>query len=364
MEKDIQQLRQERELAPEINVEFTEQEQRQIESYKNSINLANTTQVIQYGAGSQLKSSAFATEILKQVQTKDLGETSNVLVGLRQEIKSFEGIAEKKSLIPFFDSIKKKIGRLQAQYSKVETNINAIELQLERHYKNMMKDVAMFDKLFDENKKYFKELSLYIEAGDQKLVELHDQVLPQMKQEAESDNDPSKIQAYKDMEQQVVRFERKVHDLKLTRMVILQSSPQIRMVQNNSLMLMEKLQSSIVNTLPLWKNQMVLTLGIARSQQALSAQQAVNDATNQLLTRNSEMLRDATVKVAQETERGIVDIETIRKVNSDILSTIDEIVRIQTEGREKRKAVEVELKDAEHQLKQRLLNNNVDTNKK
>ncbi|MEC4114577.1 toxic anion resistance protein [Myroides pelagicus] len=360
MEKDIQQLRQERELAPEVTMEFSEQDKKQIEVFKKSIDLGNTTQVIQYGAGSQLKSSAFATEVLKQVQTKDLGETSDVLVGLRSEIKSFEGIAEKKSFFPFFDSIKKKIGRLQTQYSKVETNINAIELQLERHYKNMMKDVAMFDKLFDENKKYFKELSLYIEAGDQKLVELHQDTLPKLKLEAENDNDPSKIQAYKDMEQQVVRFERKVHDLKLTRMVILQSSPQIRMVQNNSLMLMEKLQSSIVNTLPLWKNQMVLTLGLARSQQALNAQQAVNDATNSLLTRNSEMLKDATVKVAQETERGIVDIETIKKVNGDILTTIDEIVRIQSEGREKRRAAEVELKEAENQLKQRLLNKNPD----
>ncbi|MDM1355771.1 toxic anion resistance protein [Myroides marinus] len=355
MEKDIQQMRTDNALAPEVSVEFTPQDLQQIESYKKSIDLSNTTQVIQYGASSQLKASTFATEILKQVQTKDLGETSNLLVSLREDVKSFEGIANKKSLFPMFDNIKKKIGRLQTQYSKVETNINAIELQLECHYKLMMKDVAMFDKLFDENKNYFKELSLYIAAGDQKLHELNTIELPKLKAEVEQENDPAKVQSYKDLEQQVVRFDRKVHDLKLTRMVILQSSPQIRMVQNNSLMLMEKLQSSIVNTLPLWKNQMVLTLGLARSQQALGAQQAVTDATNDLLTRNSEMLKDSTIKIAQETERGIVDIETIRKVNTDIINTIDEIVRIQADGRDKRRAVELELKEQENDLKKHLL---------
>lgn len=357
MEKDIQQLREQSPLEPQMVVDFSPVELQQIESFKNSINLDNTTEVIQYGASSQVKASAFATEILKHVQTKDLGETTDVLMGLKEDVKSFESIANKKSLFPFFDTVKKKINRLQTQYSKVEDNINAVEIQLERHYKLMMKDVAMFDKLFEENKNYFKELSLYIEAGDQKLKELHDITLPEMFAQVEHSNDQAKIQEYKDFEQKVVRFERKVHDLKLTRMVILQSSPQIRMVQNNSLMLMEKLQSSIVNTLPLWKNQMVLTLGLARSSQALGAQQAVNDATNQLLAKNSEILKDSTIKIAKETERGIVDIETIRKVNTDIISTIEEIVKIQQEGKEKRQAVEIELKDAEQDLKKHLLSN-------
>ncbi|MGS4345323.1 toxic anion resistance protein [Myroides odoratus] len=354
MEKDIQQMRAEN-LATEVKVEFTPEEVAKIENYKKGIDLRNTTQVIQYGSSSQLKASTFATEILKQVQTRDLGETSGLLVSLKEDVKSFEGIANKKSFFPFLDSLKKKISRLQAQYSKVETNINQIELQLERHYKLMMKDVAMFDKLFDENKNYFQELSLYIAAGDEKLHELNTIELPRLKAEVEQEQDPAKIQAYKDLEQQVVRFDRKVHDLKLTRMIILQSSPQIRMVQNNSLMLMEKLQSSIVNTIPLWKNQMILTLGIARSQQALNAQQAVTDATNTLLTRNSEMLKDSTLRIAKETERGIVDIETIRKVNTDIISTIDEIVRIQEEGKVKRRAVEVELLEQENELKKHLI---------
>ncbi|MDR2223072.1 MAG: toxic anion resistance protein [Flavobacteriaceae bacterium] len=357
MEKDIQQLRTESVLIPKVKVEFTPQELKQIESYKKSIDLTNTTQVLQYGAGSQLRARAFADETLKQVKTKDLGETSGFLLSLREEIKSFEGVANKKSIIPFFDTIKKKIARLQAEYSKVETNINAIELELERHYKLMMKDVAMFDKLFDENKNYFQDLSLYIAAGDERLHELNTIELPQKRAELENENDPAKIQEYKDLEQQIVRFDRKVHDLKLTRMIILQNSPQIRMVQNNSLMLMEKLQSAIINTIPLWKNQMVITLGIARSQQALGAQQAITNATNELLKRNSEMLKDSTIKIAQETERGIVDIETIRKVNADIISTIDEIVRIQEEGKEKRRTVEVELLEQENELKKHLLGN-------
>ncbi|MHC5202923.1 toxic anion resistance protein [Myroides sp. LJL119] len=357
MEKDIQELTHNQAMEPEIKVDFTPAELQQIQNFKNSINLDNTTEVIQYGAASQVKASAFASEILKHVQTKDLGETTEVLVGLKQDVKSFEGIANKKSLFPFFDTLKKKIARLQTQYTKVEDNINAVEVQLERHYKLMMKDVAMFDKLFEENKNYFKELSLYIEAGDQKLLELRESTLPKMYAVVENSNDQAKIQEYKDFEQKVVRFERKIHDLKLTRMVILQSSPQIRMVQNNSLMLMEKLQSSIVNTLPLWKNQMVLTLGLARSSQALGAQQAVNDATNQLLSKNSELLKDSTIKIAKETERGIVDIETIKKVNADIISTIEEIVKIQQEGKEKRQAAEIELKEAEQDLKKHLLAN-------
>jgi len=362
MEKDRLELRVEN-LTLESKVEFTTEEVAKIAEYKKSIDLTNTTQVIQYGSSSQLKASAFATEILKQVQTRDLGETSGILVSLREEVKSFEGIANKKSFFPFLDTLKKKIARLQAQYSKVETNIDGIELQLERHYKLMMKDVGMFDKLFDENKNYFKELSLYIAAGDEKLHELNTIELPRVKAEMEQEQDPVKIQAYKDLEQQVIRFDRKVHDLKLTRMIILQSSPQIRMVQNNSLMLMEKLQSSIVNTIPLWKNQMILTLGLARSQQALSAQQAITDTTNELLTKNSEMLKDSTVKIAKETERGIVDIETIRKVNADIISTIDEIVRIQEEGKGKRRAVEIELIEQENELKKHLIGNDTATSK-
>src|SRR5690606_32622611 len=211
------------------------------------------------------------------------------------------------------------------------------------------------DKLFVQNQQFFKELSLHIQAGDEKLQEVHQKTLPELKAEAESTGDQHKIQEYKDLEQHVVRFERKIHDLKLTRMVVLQTAPQIRMIQNNSSSLMEKIQSSLVNTIPLWKNQMVLTLGIAHSQSALEAQKAVTDATNELLKKNSEMLKDATINIAKETERGIVDIESIKKANRDIIATIDEVLKIQKDGREKRTVAEAELIQAENELKDHIL---------
>jgi uncharacterized protein YaaN involved in tellurite resistance len=276
-------------------------------------------------------------------------------LNLRTDIKSFDEKLNKKPLIPFFDNLKKKVQRLRTEYASVEKNIHQIELKLEGHYKNLLKDVNIFDKLFQENQNYFKELSLHIAAGEEKLHEVHTVTLPQLKREAEESGDQHKIQAYKDMEQHVVRFERKVHDLKLTRMVVLQTAPQIRMIQSNSSSLMEKIQSSIVNTLPLWKNQMVLTLGIAHSQRALEAQKAVTDATNELLRKNSEMLKESTISVARETERGIVDIETIKKANNDIIQTIEQVIQIQRDGREKRKVVEQELLQSENELKQQLL---------
>ncbi|NGM90186.1 toxic anion resistance protein, partial [Parapusillimonas sp. SGNA-6] len=311
-----------------LQVNFSEEDKALIQQYKEKINLNSTTDIIQYGVASQAKVSNFSNEILKQVRTKDMGGAEDVLLNLRSDLKSFDENLNKKPLIPFFDSLKKKIKRLRTEYASVEKNIHQIELKLEGHYKNLLKDVNIFDKLFVENQNYFKELSLHIAAGEEKLQEVHSTVLPQLKQEAEESGDQHKIQAYKDMEQHVVRFERKIHDLKLTRMVVLQTAPQIRMIQSNSSSLMEKIQSSIVNTLPLWKNQMVLTLGIAHSQRALEAQKAVTDATNELLRKNSEMLKESTINVARETERGIVDIETIKKANADIIHTIEQVLQI------------------------------------
>lgn len=339
----------------EVPIEFSEEEKKQIEQYKDNINLNSTTDIIQFGVGSQTNISNFSNEILKQVRAKDLGGAENILLNLRSNIKSFDENINKKPLIPFFYNLKKKIKRLKTEYASVEKNIHKIELQLEGHYKNLHKDVHIFDKLFAENQNYFKELSIYIAAGEEKLKEVHESTLPQMKQEAEQSGDQNKVQAYKDMEQHVVRFERKVHDLKLTRMVVLQTAPQIRMIQNNSSSLMEKIQSSLVNTIPLWKNQMVLTLGIAHSQSALEAQKAVTDATNELLKKNSEMLKDATINIAKETERGIVDIESIKKANRDIIATIDEVLKIQKDGREKRTVAEAELIQAENELKDHIL---------
>lgn len=345
----------EKEKSQEIQVNFTPEEKAQIKQYKDNINLTSTTDIIQYGVASQTKVSNFSNEILKQVRTKDMGGAEEILLNLRSDIKSFDENLNKKPLIPFFDSIKKKVKRMQTEYASVEKNIHQIELKLEGHYKSLLKDVGIFDKLFVENQNYFKELSLHIAAGEEKLHEVHTTTLPELRKEAEESGDQHKIQAYKDMEQHVVRFERKIHDLKLTRMVVLQTAPQIRMIQNNSSSLMEKIQSSIVNTLPLWKNQMVLTLGIAHAQRALEAQKAVTDATNELLRKNSEMLKESTINVARETERGIVDIETIKKANSDIIQTIEQVLQIQREGREKRKVVEQELLQSENELKQNLL---------
>lgn len=347
----------------EAAVHFTTEEKAIVQQYKDKIDLTSTMDVIQFGVGSQTKVSNFSNEILKQVRTKDMGGAEDILLNLRSDIKTFDEKLNKKPLIPFFDNIKKKVQRMRTEYQSVEKNIHQIELKMEGHYKNLAKDVNIFDKLFAENQNYFKELSLYIAAGEEKLQEVHATTLPEMRVEAEASADQSKVQAYKDMEQHVVRFERKVHDLKLTRMVVLQTAPQIRLIQNNSSALMEKIQSSLVNTIPLWKNQMILTLGIAHAERALEAQKAVTDATNELLRRNSEMLKQTTVNIAKETERGIVDIETIKKANQDIVSTIDQVLQIQRDGREKRKVVEQELLEAENQLKTHILKSASDENK-
>lgn len=350
----------EKDKSQDMQVNFTPEEKALVQQYKEKINLTSTTDIIQYGVSSQTKVSNFSNEILKQVRTKDMGGAEEILLNLRSDIKSFDENINKKPLIPFFDTLKKKVQRLRTEYASVEKNIQQIELKLEGHYKTLLKDVAIFDKLFVENQNYFKELSLHIAAGEEKLQEVLSDTLPQLRKEAEESGDQHKIQAYKDMEQHVVRFERKIHDLKLTRMVVLQTAPQIRMIQSNSSSLMEKIQSSIVNTLPLWKNQMVLTLGIAHAQRALEAQKAVTDATNELLRKNSEMLKDATIGVARETERGIVDIETIKKANNDIIQTIEQVLQIQRDGREKRKVVEQELLQSENELKQNLLKSSDD----
>ena len=341
--------------SKDIIVNLTDADKAKIEEYKKQINLNSTTDIIQYGVSSQNKVSQFSSEILKQVKAKDSGEAERILLNLRSDIKDFDQNINKKPLIPIFSSLKKRLARLRNEYQSVEKNIDQIELKLEGHYKNLMKDVNIFDRLFVENQNYFKELSLFIVAGEEKLQEMQQTTLPRMMVEAQNEQLPEKVQAYKDMQQQVIRFEKKIHDLKLTRMVVLQTAPQIRLVQNNTTSLMEKIQSSIVNTLPLWKNQMVLTLGIAHAKSALEAQKAITDATNDLLRRNSEMLKTTTIEIAKESERGIVDIETIKKANTDIITTIDEVLRIQKEGREKRMQAEQELITAENELKNHIL---------
>ncbi|SFM97664.1 Uncharacterized conserved protein YaaN involved in tellurite resistance [Algoriella xinjiangensis] len=342
--------------ADEPEVILTEEDKQKLELYKQKIDFNSTQNIIQYGLSSQNQISAFSDQILRQVRAKDLGFAKDILLDLRNNINSFDESLHKKSFFSFLETIKKRVLRFKSEYESIEKNITAIEIKLEKHYQILLKDINIFDKLFQQNQLYFKDLSLYIIAGTEKLKEMKEEVLPKMKEEVSTSTDQNKIQQYKDLEQQVNRFEKKLHDLKLTRMITLQTAPQIRMIQNNSSVLMEKIQSSIVNTLPLWKNHMVLTLGIAHTQDALDAQKAVTDATNELLQRNSEMLKESTIKIATESERGIVDIETIQKANSDIITTINEVLRIQEDGRNKRLTVEEELKKSEEELRSHLLN--------
>lgn len=338
-----------------VKVTFSAEEEKKIQEYKNNINLESTSDIIQYGVDSQEKVNSFSTEVLKQVKGKDLNGAEEILFDLQSQIKNFNQKVGKKPLLPFFNSLQQRIKRMRTQYTSVEKSIHQVELKLEGHYKNLHKDVKLFDKLFQYNQEHFKELSLYIEAGEQKLQEYTKEILPELRAKAEESSDPNDVQQLNDMQQRVERFDKKLHDLKLTRMVVLQSAPQIRMIQNNSSSLMEKIQSSLVNTIPLWKNQMVLTLGIAHTQKALEAQKAVNDATNELLRKNSEMLKTSTIEVARETQRGIVDIETIQKANEDILSTIEEVLQIQKEGRAQRREAEKQLLQIEDNLQKKML---------
>jgi len=345
------------ELVPlNTDKELTPDERKLVESYKTSLDLTNSGQIMNYGIGTQSRLSTFADSVLNNVRARDMGEIGKLLSDLNMDLRKFDSATKKEpKILGFFKSLKRKVEYLQIEYTKVEKSIAQIGAELEKQAQILMKDVYLFNQQYDENYKYFQELSLYIVAGEEKIKQMHEEVLPVMKAEAIQSGDQMQIQKYNDMEQQVNRFEKKVHDMKLSRMISIQLAPQIRLVQNNSMTMVEKIQSTIINTLPLWKNQMVIALGLAHAQQALQAQKKVTDATNELLKANSEMLKQSTVEIATQSERGIVDIETIQKANGDIIQAMDDLVRIQTEGREKRLAVEVELKAAEDQLKQRLI---------
>ncbi len=327
------------------------EEREKIDSYKSRIDLSNKSNIIQYGAVAQNQMVSFSEEVLRQVRTKDIGAVGDTLSGLVADLKVFDKSINKPGFLGFFNRLKKKIIRIVAEYDKIEKNVVQVELQLEKHYQTLLKDVNLFDKLFEKNEQHFRELSLYILAGEEKIEEVRHQILPNLLAEFQQTNDPKTEQQYKDIEQQLHQFDKKLHDLKLSRMVSLQLAPQIRLVQGNSMVLMDKIQSSIVNTLPLWRNQMVLALGLVHSQQALEAQRAVNDATNQMLQRNSEMLRNSSTQIARENERSIVDIETLQKVNADLFATINDVLKIQEEGRTKRQAAEVELRKVEEEFR-------------
>lgn len=333
---------------------LTEQERQMVEDFANKIELTNSSAILQYGAGAQKKIAEFSETALENVRTKDLGEVGNMLAGVVTELKNFDE-EENKGIFGFFKRGSKKISAMKAKYSKAEANIDRICTALEEHQIQLLKDSAMLDKMYERNKVYFKELSMYILAGKKKLAQVRGSELPALTQRAKQSGLPEDAQAANDLASLCDRFEKKIHDLELTRTISIQMAPQIRLVQGNDTLMSEKIQSTLVNTIPLWKSQMVLALGVAHSQQAMEAQREVTDMTNALLRKNADTLKMATVETARESERGIVDMETLRHTNEALISTLDEVIHIQEEGRQKRSQAETELGQIEEQLKQKLL---------
>lgn len=333
---------------------LSDEEKAQVEAFAKQIDLTNTAVVLQYGAGTQKKMADFSETALENVRSKDLGEVGELLSGVVTELKDFDE-EETKGFLGIFKKGTNKLEAMKAKYAKAETNVNQICRVLEGHQVQLLKDVAVLDKMYELNLTYFKELSMYILAGKQKLKEVRENDLQQLLSKAQLSGLPEDAQAAKDLDAMCVRFEKKIHDLELTRSISMQTAPQIRLVQSNDTLMAEKIQSTIVNTIPLWKSQMVLALGVEHSSQAAEAQRQVTDITNELLKKNAEKLKLATVDVAQESERGIVDIETLKTTNESLITTLDEVMRIQQEGRAKRQEAEAEMLRMENDLKQKLL---------
>ncbi len=334
---------------------LTAEEKKMVEDFSQKIDLHNSQAILQYGAGTQKKMADFSENALKNVRTKDMGEVGDMLSGLVVELKSFEITEEDKGILGLFKKSANKVTGLKAKYDKTETNVNNVCQALEKHQVTLMKDIALLDKMYDANLSYFKELSMYIIAGKQKLEEVRNGELAEAKAKAQASNLPEDAQAAKDIEAMCDRFEKKLHDLELTRMISIQTAPQIRLVQNNDTMMAEKIQSTLVNTIPLWKSQMVLALGIEHSNQAAKAQREVTDVTNELLKKNADLLKTASVETAKESERGIVDMETLQHTNETLISTFDEVMKIQEDGRAKRQAAEQEMQRLETELKNKML---------
>ena len=336
--------------------ELTEEEKKAVDDFNKQIDVFDSTQILQYGAAAQNKISSFSDSVLEDVKTKSTGEVGDLLADLVSEIKGFDGaIAEPKGLAKIFSNAKKQLNKIVAKYSKIESNIDGIEKELDKSKIKLLKDVSMFDEMYQKNLEYFKEISLYIIAGERKLDELKNVVLPELKKKAEETQEQMDIQKVQDMEAQINRFEKKLHDLKTTRIISIQMAPQIRLIQNNDAELVEKIQSSLTNTIPLWKNQMVLALGISNAKTALKQQQAVSQLTNDMLVKNSETLKQGTLDIAKESERAIVDIATLKKTNQDLIETLDGVIKIHEEGRAKRQEAEVELQNIEKELKDKIL---------
>ncbi len=352
-EKKAPVQQQKEEPALDDNI-LTEEERRTVDAFAKQIDLTNSTLVLQYGAGTQKKMADFSESALANVRSKDLGEVGDLLSGVVKELKNFDE-EEEKGFLGIFKKASNKIENMKAKYAKAETNVNEIVKVLEKHQIQLMKDTALLDKMYELNLTYFKELSMYILAGKKKLQEVRSGELMELSAKAQTSGLPEDAQAAKDLDSMCNRFEKKIHDLELTRMISIQTAPQIRLVQNNDTLMVEKIQSTIVNTIPLWKSQMVLALGVEHSTQAAAAQREVTDMTNELLRKNAEKLKMATIETAKESERGIVDMDTLKATNESLISTLDEVMNIQREGRQKRAEAEAELQNMENELKQKLL---------
>ena len=339
----------------EPQIKLSPEEEKMVDEFASKIDISNSQAILSYGVGSQKKIADFSENALERVRTKDLGEIGNMLAGVVGEIRSLENEGDEKGLFGFFKKTGNKLANMKARYDKVETNVNNIAKALEDHQVTLMKDVLMLDKMYELNMNYYKELSMYILAGKKRLDRANNVELPELIKKANESGLPEDTQKAKDFSQMINRFEKKIYDLELTKTVSLQMAPQIRLIQNNDSMMSDKIQSTIMNTIPLWKNQMVIAIGLKHSLDAAKAQKAVSDMTNELLKRNADALKTATIETAKESERGIIDIETLKNTNKILISTFDEVIKIQDEGRQKRKEAEEELKNIENEMRAKLL---------
>ena len=354
--EDLAAPQPQKQVAPDPQaVRLSPEEQAMVDSFAQKIDITNSQQVLQYGSACQKKIGDFSEAALAKVSTKDLGEVGEMITDLIGELKNFDAEEEEKGLFGFFKKKSNQIAALKSKYDKAETNVENIQSMLEGHQVQLLKDIAMLDKMYELDMAYFKELSMYILAGKQKLADVRTGALQQAMEEARTSGLPEDAQAARDLSDQCERFEKKLYDLELTRNISLQMGPQIRLLQNNNSMMAEKIQSTIVNTIPLWKNQMVLALGLAHSQQAMQAERAVTDMTNELLKKNADALKMGTLETARESQRGVVDIETLQQTNKSLIETLDELNKIQTEGRAKRAAAQQELTRIEDELKQKMM---------
>lgn len=334
---------------------LSEEERKMVDDFSKQIDLHNSSMILQYGVGAQKKMADFSEAALENVRTKDLGEVGDMLTSVVAELKAFDAAEEEKGVFGFFKKSTSRLATLKSRYVKAETNVNKICQVLEGHQRQLMKDAAMLDKMYELNKAYFKELSMYILAGKKKLAQVREEELPALARKAAASGLPEDAQAVRDLDSLCNRFEKKLHDLELTRQISLQTAPQLRLIQGNDTSMVEKIQSTLVNTIPLWKSQMVLALGVTHAGQAAKAQREVTDMTNELLRKNAQTLKMATIETAKEAERGIVDIETLKATNESLISTLDEVLRIQREGHDKRMAAEAEMQKIEGELKDKLL---------